>query len=95
MLVMYAIGALSMRVKSIVLLASLCAILCAASNLLFGAELPRAGFAGAVYFVMGLAWFWMLAKTNDTIFLWLLIFGAGPIAIWMTIGVLGAVVFQA
>ena len=78
MLFFYVFGLLSMRVKSVIGLASVAAILSLASGLAFGAEFSRAGTGALVYFVLGLIWFWLLDKTRDTIFMWFMIFLPGP-----------------
>lgn len=81
MLFMYVIGLLSMRVKSMVLLSSICAALVFGSSLVFGAEFSRAGTGAVFYFLLALPWFWLLEKTSETIFMWFVIFLPGPFAI--------------
>jgi len=83
MLFMYVLGLLSMRVKSTVVLASICAVLVLATSLLFGAEFQRAGIGALIYLLLGLPWFWLLQKTSDTIFMWFVVLIPGPYAIFL------------
>ena len=93
MLFLYVLGMLSMRVKAFWVLAVVCAVLCFATSLLFDIEAGRAGMSAVSCFVMGLAWFWMLTKASDTIFMWFLIFLPGPFAMSLGIAVIDVAMF--
>ncbi len=94
MLFMYAIGAIASRIQSILFPALICAALSFGSAMVFGVETPRAGVSAMVYFVMGLLWFWLLRKANETLFVWFLIFCPGPLAIWWVTIAVDVIVFK-
>ena len=88
MLFTYALGLLAIKVNKPLVLAVFLALMCFGWDLIMGAYGAKgAGFVGALYFVFGFGWFWVLEKISNTIFLWFLVFVPTPFVLSIAIGI--------